>query len=86
MDDPQWNKNAWCTDTGPLAAIALTGILEVQFSLSGRYSVTYEPNSVTKHAEGSHSINVREPAPGEFKGTLIQKAYTDWALQWTNDG
>ncbi|KAJ1962355.1 hypothetical protein GGI12_002696 [Dipsacomyces acuminosporus] len=69
----------------PVAAIAQAGVLDVQFSPSGTYLMTWERYSESEHAEGSHNLKVWESATGELKGTFVQKAYTGWALQWTDD-
>ncbi|KAI8321058.1 eIF2A-domain-containing protein, partial [Martensiomyces pterosporus] len=68
-----------------VSTIAHPGILDVQFSPSGTYLMTWERYSKSEHAEGSHNLKVWESATGELKGTFVQKAYTDWALQWTDD-
>ncbi|KAJ2491223.1 hypothetical protein IWW37_002475 [Coemansia sp. RSA 2050] len=68
-----------------VSVIDRPGIVNVQFSPSGTYVVTWERYNKSDDIAASHNLRVWDSVTGEQQGAFTQKAFSDQALQWTDD-
>ncbi|KAJ1818847.1 hypothetical protein LPJ60_004103 [Coemansia sp. RSA 2675] len=68
-----------------VSVISRPGIVDVQFSPSGTYVVTWERYSKSDDIAASQNLRVWDSVTGEQQGAFTQKTFSDQALQWTDD-
>ncbi|KAJ1949598.1 hypothetical protein EC988_004712, partial [Linderina pennispora] len=68
-----------------VSVIPLANVADVQFSPRGTYVMTWERYSKSDDPSVSNNLKVWVTKTAEQCGRFVQKAYADWALQWTDD-